>query len=115
MPLVDQTYQLMQRERIALGLLAQYDAMTTRELSAILGQPMKTLSDTTRDIDAIWVIEQGRHTVCNTNIERVISPTRDMGFFTLAHIQLPRQSREPSTLFCRMSEGKSQAQNRRHL
>ncbi|MCH8477427.1 MAG: putative DNA binding domain-containing protein, partial [Wenzhouxiangella sp.] len=32
----DQTYQLSQRERIALGLLAQQDAMTARELAASL-------------------------------------------------------------------------------
>jgi ATP-dependent DNA helicase RecG len=32
----DQTYQLTQRERIALGLLAQHDAMTARELVAVL-------------------------------------------------------------------------------
>ncbi len=32
----DQTYQLTQRERIALGLLAQHDAMTARELAAAL-------------------------------------------------------------------------------
>ena len=35
----DQTYQLTQRERIALGLLAQHDAMTARELAAILELP----------------------------------------------------------------------------
>lgn len=32
----DETYQLTQRERIALGLLAQHDAMTARELGAAL-------------------------------------------------------------------------------
>ena len=32
----DQTYQLMQRERIALGLLAQHDSLTARELIAKL-------------------------------------------------------------------------------
>lgn len=32
----DQTYQLTQRERIALGLLAQNDAMTARELADVL-------------------------------------------------------------------------------
>ena len=32
----DQTYQLTQRERIALGLLAQHDATTARELAAVL-------------------------------------------------------------------------------
>jgi len=32
----DQTYQLSQRERIALGLLAQHDALTARELAARL-------------------------------------------------------------------------------
>jgi ATP-dependent DNA helicase RecG len=32
----DQTYQLTQRERIALGLLAQHDALTARELTAAL-------------------------------------------------------------------------------
>jgi ATP-dependent DNA helicase RecG len=32
----DQTYQLTQRERMALGLLAQHDAMTARELAAAL-------------------------------------------------------------------------------
>jgi len=32
----DQTYQLTQRERIALGLLAQHDAMTARELATVL-------------------------------------------------------------------------------
>lgn len=32
----DQTYQLTQRERIALGLLAQHDALTSRELSNTL-------------------------------------------------------------------------------
>jgi len=74
MTLVDQTYQLMQRERIALGLLVQYDAMTTRELSAIVGQPIRTLSDTPRDIVAIWMIEHGRHTVCTSNSQRLISP-----------------------------------------
>lgn len=35
----DQTYQLTQRERIALGLLAQHDAMTARELAAKLELP----------------------------------------------------------------------------
>jgi ATP-dependent DNA helicase RecG len=35
----DQTYQLTQRERIALGLLAQHDAMTARELAARLELP----------------------------------------------------------------------------
>ena len=35
----DQTYQLTQRERIALGLLAQHDAMTARELTAVLELP----------------------------------------------------------------------------
>ena len=35
----DQTYQLTQRERIALGLLAQQDAMTARELVAALELP----------------------------------------------------------------------------
>jgi ATP-dependent DNA helicase RecG len=29
----DQTFQLTQRERIALGLLAQHDALTARELA----------------------------------------------------------------------------------
>lgn len=33
---VDQTYQLTQRERITLGLLAQHDAMTARELLSAL-------------------------------------------------------------------------------
>lgn len=33
---VDQTYQLSQRERIALGLLAQHDALTARELVVAL-------------------------------------------------------------------------------
>ena len=32
----DQTYQFTQRERIALGLLAQHDALTARELAAAL-------------------------------------------------------------------------------
>lgn len=32
----DQTYQLTQRERIALGLLAQHEAMTARELATVL-------------------------------------------------------------------------------
>ena len=32
----DETYQLTQRERIALGLLAQHDALTARELTATL-------------------------------------------------------------------------------
>lgn len=32
----DQTYQLTQRERIALGLLAQHDALTARELASML-------------------------------------------------------------------------------
>jgi ATP-dependent DNA helicase RecG len=32
----DQTYQLTQRERIALGLLAQHDALTARELASTL-------------------------------------------------------------------------------
>lgn len=32
----DQTYQLSQRERITLGLLAQHDALTARELIAVL-------------------------------------------------------------------------------
>jgi len=32
----DQTYQLTQRERIALGLLAQHDALTARELTSAL-------------------------------------------------------------------------------
>jgi ATP-dependent DNA helicase RecG len=35
----DQTYQLTQRERIALGLLAQHDALTARELIAVLELP----------------------------------------------------------------------------
>lgn len=35
----DQTYQLTQRERIALGLLAQHDALTARELAAALELP----------------------------------------------------------------------------
>jgi ATP-dependent DNA helicase RecG len=35
----DQTYQLTQRERITLGLLAQHDAMTARELMASLELP----------------------------------------------------------------------------
>lgn len=35
----DQTYQLTQRERIALGLLAQHDALTARELAASLELP----------------------------------------------------------------------------
>lgn len=35
----DQTYQLTQRERIALGLLAQQDAMTARELVTALELP----------------------------------------------------------------------------
>jgi ATP-dependent DNA helicase RecG len=35
----DQTYQLTQRERIALGLLAQHDALTARELTATLELP----------------------------------------------------------------------------
>nr|WP_305043584.1 hypothetical protein [Geoalkalibacter sp.] len=35
----DQTYQLTQRERIALGLLAQHEAMTARELAAMLELP----------------------------------------------------------------------------
>lgn len=35
----DQTYQLTQRERIALGLLAQHDALTARELACTLELP----------------------------------------------------------------------------
>lgn len=35
----DQTYQLTQREHIALGLLAQHDALTARELAATLELP----------------------------------------------------------------------------
>jgi ATP-dependent DNA helicase RecG len=35
----DQTYQLTQRERIVLGLLAQHDALTARELAATLELP----------------------------------------------------------------------------
>jgi ATP-dependent DNA helicase RecG len=35
----DQTYQLTQRERIALGLLAQHDALTARELATTLELP----------------------------------------------------------------------------
>jgi ATP-dependent DNA helicase RecG len=35
----DQTFQLTQRERIALGLLAQHDALTARELIATLELP----------------------------------------------------------------------------
>lgn len=35
----DQTYQLTQRERIALGLLAQHDALTARELTSSLELP----------------------------------------------------------------------------
>lgn len=35
----DQTYQLTQRERIALGLLAQHDALTARELAQALELP----------------------------------------------------------------------------
>lgn len=33
---VDETYQLTQRERIALGLLAQHDVLTARELTELL-------------------------------------------------------------------------------
>lgn len=36
----DQTYQLTQRERIALGLLAQHDALTARELATTLELPL---------------------------------------------------------------------------
>lgn len=35
----DQTYQLTQRERITLGMLAQHDAMTARELVSMLELP----------------------------------------------------------------------------
>lgn len=35
----DETYQLTQRERIALGLLAQHDALTARELARVLELP----------------------------------------------------------------------------
>lgn len=35
----DQTYQLTQRERIVLGLLAQHDALTARELATMLELP----------------------------------------------------------------------------
>ena len=35
----DQSYQLTQRERIALGLLAQHDSMTARELAVMLELP----------------------------------------------------------------------------
>lgn len=35
----DETYQLTQRERIALGLLAQHDALTARELTTTLDLP----------------------------------------------------------------------------
>lgn len=35
----DQTYQLTQRERITLGLLAQHDALTARELTSALELP----------------------------------------------------------------------------
>lgn len=35
----DQTYQLTRRERIALGLLAQGNALTARELAAVLELP----------------------------------------------------------------------------
>lgn len=35
----DETFQLTQRERIALGLLAQHDALTARELAAQLELP----------------------------------------------------------------------------
>ncbi|MFZ5491778.1 MAG: ATP-binding protein [Pseudomonadota bacterium] len=35
----DQTYQITQRERIALGLLAQHDALTARELATVLELP----------------------------------------------------------------------------
>jgi ATP-dependent DNA helicase RecG len=35
----DQTFQLTQRERITLGLLAQHDALTARELAAALELP----------------------------------------------------------------------------
>lgn len=35
----DQTYQLTQRERIALGLLSQHDALTARELATTLELP----------------------------------------------------------------------------
>jgi ATP-dependent DNA helicase RecG len=35
----DETYQLTQRERIALGLLAQHDALTARELASKLELP----------------------------------------------------------------------------
>ena len=36
----DQTYQLTQRERIALGLLAQHDALTAREMANVLELPL---------------------------------------------------------------------------
>lgn len=44
----DQSYQLTQRERIALGLLAQHDALTARELAARVELP---------DVDALqpWI------------------------------------------------------------
>jgi len=44
----DQTYQLTQRERIALGLLAQHDALTARELT-------KTLELATVDAVQPWL------------------------------------------------------------
>lgn len=43
----DQTFQLSQRERIALGLLAQHEAMTARELATALELPsVETLQST---------------------------------------------------------------------
>ena len=100
---------------------------------------MRTLSDMPRDIDAIWVIDHGRHTIYISNIQKVISPIRDKAwaiaprdlaqiptyrpalticlivFFCLFHAKFRVQNSKLGTLFCRMSEGKFQAQNRRHL
>ena len=113
---------------------------------------MRTLSDMPRDIDVIWVIDHGRHTIYISNIQRVISPIRDKAWaiaprdlaqilaylpvlhqngepndrnidatlclivlFCLVHAKFRSQSSKPGTLFCRVSEGKFQAQNRRHL
>jgi ATP-dependent DNA helicase RecG len=39
----DQTYQLFQRERITLGLLAQHDSLTAKELVAVLELPSTEL------------------------------------------------------------------------
>jgi hypothetical protein len=68
----------MGRGRQPLGRYPRDINQPRREaLAPLLGQAMRTLSDMPRDIDAIRVIDHGQHTVCASNIQRVISPTWD--------------------------------------